>query len=127
MSAEALAIAPEAASDEASLAAAARRRINTHKRLVLLGQVAIFLFIVVGWQVSAMTGFIDQFFFGSPWGICVRLWTWALNGTAYGSFWLQIWVTLEESILGFAVGVTSGVFFGVLLGEVPYLSEVGGP
>jgi NitT/TauT family transport system permease protein len=127
MSAEALAIAPEAASDEASLAAAARRRINTHKRLVLLGQVAIFLFIVVGWQVSAMTGFIDQFFFGSPWGICVRLWTWALNGTAYGSFWLQIWVTLEESILGFAVGVTSGVFFGVLLGEVPYLSEVVGP
>lgn len=127
MSAEALAIAPEAASDEASLAAAARRRINTHKRLVLLGQVAIFLFIVVGWQVSAMTGFIDQFFFGSPWGICVRLWTWALNGTAYGSFWLQIWVTLEESILGFVVGVTSGVFFGVLLGEVPYLSEVVGP
>ena len=127
MTVVAMASNPEAASDEASLAAAARQRVKTHKQLVLLGQVAIFLVIVVGWQVSAMTGFIDQFFFGSPWGICVRLWTWALNGTAYGSFWLQIWVTLEESILGFVVGVASGVFFGVLLGEVPYLAQVVGP
>lgn len=127
MSVLAMASNPEVASDEASLAAAARQRLKTHKQLVLLGQVAIFLFIVVGWQVSAMTGFIDQFFFGSPLGICLRLWTWALNGTAYGSFWLQIWVTLEESILGFVAGVASGIFFGVLLGEVPYLAQVVGP
>lgn len=127
MSATTMTMDHEVASDEASLAAAAQQRKKTHKQLVLLGQVGIFLLIVVGWQVSAMTGFIDQFFFGSPWGICVRLWTWVLNGTAYGPFWLQIWVTLEESIMGFVVGVTSGVFFGVLLGEVPYLAEVVGP
>jgi NitT/TauT family transport system permease protein len=118
---------PQTASDEASLSAQAKARFRRHKQLVLLGQLAIFLFIVVGWEVSARTGFIDPFFFGSPWGICLRLYTWALDGTAYGSFWLQIWVTLEEAILGFIVGVTSGVFFGVLLGEVPYLADVIGP
>jgi NitT/TauT family transport system permease protein len=118
---------PQTASDEASLSAQAKARFRRHKQLVLLGQLAIFLFIVVGWEVSARTGFIDPFFFGSPWGICLRLYSWALDGTAYGSFWLQIWVTLEEAILGFIVGVTSGVFFGVLLGEVPYLADVIGP
>ena len=127
MSALSITTVPQTASDEASLSAQAKARMKRHKQLVMIGQGAIFLFIVVGWQVSALTGFIDPFFFGSPWGICVRLYTWALNGTAYGSFWLQIWVTLEESILGFIVGVTSGVFFGVLLGEVPYLAEIIGP
>lgn len=127
MSVASLSQAPEAASDEASLAARAQARILRHKRSVLLGQLAIFVFIVAGWQISAMTGFIDPFFFGSPWGICVRLYTWAMEGTAYGSFWLQIWVTLEESILGFIVGVSSGIVAGVLLGEIPYLAEVVGP
>ncbi len=117
----------EAASDEASLTTLAQQRAHRHKQQVLMGQAGIFVFIVAGWQISAMTGFIDPFFFGSPWGICVRLYTWAINGTAYGSFWLQIWVTLEESILGFIVGVTSGIFFGVLLGEIPYLAQVIGP
>lgn len=127
MSVMSLSQAPEAASDEASLAARAKERFRRHKQSVLFGQLVIFVFVVAGWQISTMIGFIDPFFFGSPWGICVRLYTWALNGTAYGSFWLQIWVTLEESILGFIVGVTSGVFFGVLLGQVPYLAEVVGP
>ena len=127
MSVASLSQAPEAASDEASLAARAQARILRHKRSVLLGQLAIFVFIVAGWQISAMTGFIDPFFFGSPWGICVRLYTWAMEGTAYGSFWLQIWVTLEESILGFIAGVSSGIVAGVLLGEIPYPAEVVGP
>lgn len=127
MSAEALASHAAAPSDEASLAAAARVRIHAHKRNVILGQAAILVVIVAGWQVAALTGFIDPFFFGSPWGIVVRLWDWMLNGTAYGSFWLQIWVTLEESILGFLVGVLSGIVVGVALGEIPYLAEVVGP
>lgn len=119
----------EAASDEASLAAQpqARAHRHRHRQMVPAGQMAIFLFIVAGWQIAALTGVIDPFFFGSPWGICVRLYTWALNGTAYGSIWLQIWVTLEESILGFIVGVTTGIFLGVLLDEIPYMAEVIGP
>lgn len=127
MSMQAIAAGPDAASDEASLAALARARIARHKRRVIAGQAAIFLFIVVGWEVSARTGFIDPFFFGSPVGIVIRLYDWAINGTAYGSFWLQIWITLEESILGFIVGVSSGIIVGVTLGEIPYLAEVVGP
>jgi NitT/TauT family transport system permease protein len=127
MSAEAISMGAGAASDEASLAAAAHTRAHRRRQQVVAGQIGIFVLIVAGWQIAALTGVMDPFFFGSPWGIVVRLWTWALNGTAYGSFWLQIWVTLEESILGFVVGVTSGVVFGVVLGEIPYLAAVIGP
>lgn len=124
MSAEALS---NHAGDEATLAAAARARIQRRRLQVLAGQITIFVVIIAGWQIGAMTGTLDPFFFGSPWGIVLRLWDWALNGTAYGSFWLQIGVTLEEALLGFVVGVTSGIVFGVALGEIPYLAEVVGP
>lgn len=127
MTAEAFAALDTSASDEASLAAAAQARLRRRRKQVLAGQVAIFVVIVAGWQIGALTGFIDPFFFGSPWGIVVRLWDWGLNGTAYGSFWLQIGVTLEEALLGFVAGVGSGIVFGVALGEIPYLAEVVGP
>lgn len=117
----------ETGQDEQSIAEQARLRLQQRKRQVILGQIGIFVFIAGGWQIAAMTGIIDPFFFGSPLGIVVRLWDWALHGTAYGPFWLQIWVTLEESILGFIVGVASGIVCGVALGEIPYLADVVGP
>ena len=113
--------------DESTISAQARARRTRHRQLVILGQAGIALVVILGWQIGAATGVIDPFFFGSPTGIVIRLADWAMNGTAYGSFWLQIWTTLEEALLGFAAGVTSGIFLGVLLGEIPYLAEVIGP
>ncbi|WP_019937616.1 ABC transporter permease subunit [Bordetella sp. FB-8] len=108
-------------------AAAARRSAQRRKRSVFLGRAALFVLVVGGWQLTTALGILDPFFFGSPSGIVMRLWDWIQHGTAYGSLWEQIWVTLEESLLGFAAGVSSGVVFGVLLGESPYLAEVIGP
>ena len=115
------------ANDEASLSAQARARLKRHRYLVILGQVTIAAVIILGWEIGARTGFIDPFFFGSPMGIVIRLIDWGINGTAFGSFWFQIWITLEEAFLGFVVGVSTGIFAGVLLGEIPYLAEVVGP
>ncbi|TNV10185.1 ABC transporter permease [Buttiauxella sp. B2] len=106
-----------------NLAQRARRR----KMLVLLGRIGLFVLTIGGWQLATVYGLVDPFFFGSPLGIALRLWDWIQHGTAYGSIWLQIGITLEESLLGFAVGVTSGIVFGVLLGEIPYLADVIGP
>jgi len=113
--------------DETSIAAKARLRAYRRRRLVLLGQLAAFVLVVGSWELLSDLHVIDPFFFGSPVGIVLRLADWAVRGTAYGSLWLQIWVTLEESLLGFVFGVASGVIFGVLLGEVPYLADVFGP
>ncbi len=127
MNAETIPTQIDTGADEASLAAAAQVRLARRRKQVIFGQVGIFAVLVATWQIGAMTGVIDPFFFGSPLGIVIRLYDWGLNGTAYGSFWLQIWVTLEESILGFIVGVSTGIIFGLLLGEIPYLAEVIGP
>ncbi|MBV8042290.1 ABC transporter permease [Pluralibacter sp.] len=104
-----------------------QQRAQRRKRHVLLGRAGVFLLIIGGWQLAAMLGWLDPFFFGSPKGIVLRLWDWVVHGTAYGSIWLQIGVTLEESLMGFAVGVLGGILFGVLLGEIPYLADVFGP
>ncbi len=119
--------APAPAADEETIAASARLRARRRRQSVLIGQLAAFLIVVGGWELASDLKFIDPFFFGSPLGIVLRLADWAVNGTAYGSLWLQIGVTLEESLLGFIVGVGSGIFFGVLLGEVRYLADVFGP
>lgn len=116
-----------ATGDEASIAARARVRAQRRKQLVLIGQVAVFIAVVGSWELLSDLKVIDPFFFGSPLGIVLRLVDWAVNGTAYGSLWLQIGVTLEESLLGFIVGVGTGILFGVLLGEIPYLADVFGP
>ncbi len=115
------------AADEETIAAIARRRAGRRKQLVLVGQLAAFIFVVGGWELLSDLNIIDPFFFGSPLGIVLRLADWAVNGTAYGSLWLQIGVTLEESLLGFIFGVGSGIIFGVLLGEIRYLADVFGP
>lgn len=119
--------ASSARTDEVSIAAAARARARRWRNLVFAGRIGLFALFVGSWEILSRIGIIDPFFFGSPLGIVLRLSDWMQHGTAYGPFWLQIWVTLEESLLGFAVGVLSGIFFGVLLGEVPYLAEVIGP
>jgi NitT/TauT family transport system permease protein len=116
-----------AADDAGSLAALARARLRRRKRQVRAAQAATILAILGGWEILSRMGVIDPFFFGSPFGIVARLGDWAINGTAYGSLWFQIWVTLEEAILGFAVGVILGVICGVTLGEVPFLADVFAP
>lgn len=106
------------------LALLAKKRAQRYRHMVLAGRIGTLIVFLGAWQILTDVKLIDPFFFGSPVGIIERLADWFVNGTAYGSFWYQIWVTMEESILGFTFGVLAGVFFGVLLGEIPLLSDI---
>jgi len=117
----------DAEGDEHAIALAARERRRRRKFLVLFTQVVVLVIILATWEFGTRFGLIDPFFFGSPTGIVLRLADWFANGTAYGPFWEQVWITLEEALLGFVFGVGSGVVLGVLLGEVPFLADVFGP
>jgi len=102
----------------------ARRR----RRIVVNSlRVGLLVFIIGGWELATRVGIIDKFFWGQPSGIWAQLVTWATQGTAQGPLWQQIAVTLEETVLGFLIGVVLGVFFGVLLGRVQFLADVLGP
>jgi NitT/TauT family transport system permease protein len=110
-----------------TLADLVRAKTRRRKMLVRGAQAAVIILALANWEILSRVGVIDPFFFGSPFGIVARLADWAVNGTAYGSLWFQIWVTLEESVLGFIVGVVLGVVCGVTLGEVPFLADVFAP
>jgi NitT/TauT family transport system permease protein len=99
-----------------------RRRI-----LVNILRVLILVVVVGGWELGAATGVIDSFFWGRPSGIWNQILKWIANGTAQGPLWQQIVTTLEETILGFAIGVISGIIFGVILGRNRFLADVLGP
>jgi NitT/TauT family transport system permease protein len=105
----------------------AEERRRRHRRVVLALRVVVLAVLLGGWELATETGLIDPFFFGQPSGIAAQLGRWLSNGTASGPLWEQVAVTLEETILGFAVGVVLGVFLGVLLGVNRTLAEVFGP
>ena len=129
---EQTATAPE--SKEVKSYAAARRRRNI---LVNVLRVLLIVVIIGGWELGTRwvidpnthppTTLIDKFFWGQPSGIWVQLVTWVTQGTAQGPLWEQIAVTLEETLLGFAIGVVLGIIFGVLLGQYRLLADVLGP
>src|SRR5689334_8150467 len=97
--------------------------LRRRRLLVNILRVLILVVVVGGWELGAATGVIDPFFWGRPSGIWNQLVKWITNGTAQGPLWQQIAVTLEETILGFAIGVVLGIIFGVILGRNRFLAD----
>jgi len=109
------------------LQAAARRATVRRKVWVRVGQLLVAVIVFGGWQWFTAVGWVDKFFFGQPlgiWNSLVHLFT---VGTAFGSIWENLWVTVQEALLGFLLGTAGGVVIGILFGSNRYLSSVFGP
>jgi NitT/TauT family transport system permease protein len=102
-------------------------RTRSHRRTkmwsVRFGLVVLWL---VSWELAA-SHWIDPFFYSKPSAIWGRLTDWFTTGTAFGSIWTQLAVTLEEAVLGFAIGAVAGVVLGILLGRARFAAEVAAP
>jgi sulfonate transport system permease protein len=98
-----------------------------HAVVVHSTQLAVLVVLIGGWQWLTSTGHLDPLLYGKPTGIVTRLHTWIRDGTAIGSLWQQIEVTLKEALIGFAIGTGLGIVTGVALGRIRFLSEVFGP
>jgi NitT/TauT family transport system permease protein len=112
---------------QAGLQAAGRRKARRGKTAVWFGRIALAIIVVGGWQWFTEAGWVDKFFFGQPsaiWAALTKLFT---DGTAFGSIWENLWVTVQEAFLGFLLGTVVGVVLGILLGSNKYLSSVVGP
>jgi len=116
----------EAAADF-SLDSLERRALASQQRrsgLVMALRIAIFVAVVSLWEISARLGWIDPFFFGQPSGVARQIYEWFTDGTSQGSIWLQMWVTIEETVLGFLIGSTAGIVCGIALGRNRFLADV---
>jgi NitT/TauT family transport system permease protein len=105
---------------EAVAARAARKRLFT----VYFWRYFILIVFLGGWELLSRTKLIDEFFFSRPSAIMARLWEWTTEGTSEGPLWFHLWVTMEESLLGFFTGSVAGVVAGIALGRNRMLSDV---
>ncbi|MEV7734880.1 ABC transporter permease [Streptomyces sp. NPDC088921] len=110
-----------------SAAAAARSAVRRRTALVWAGRIGLAVFVLGGWQAFTAWGIVDKFFFGQPSGIAQRLVDLFRHGTEFGSFYANIWTTIQEALAGFALGAVTGVVFGVALGQSRFLADVLGP
>src|SRR2546430_2911562 len=101
----------------------ARAKVRRHRMVVIVLRVLFAVVMLGSWEILSRTKTIDPFFFGRPSQIGQKIWTWATVGTPDGPLWDQVWVTVEEALLGFAIGVAAGVVFCVALGRITLLPE----
>ncbi|QGZ65650.1 ABC transporter permease [Paraburkholderia acidisoli] len=102
----------------------ARTRIRQRHALVIFLRVLVLVVVLGGWEVAGREQWIDPFFFSMPSLILLQIVDWLQNGTSQGPLLVQVWVTLEETVLGFLIGAVGGVVCGVLLGRNKLLSDV---
>ena len=98
--------------------------MRRHRRQVTVLRVVVLVVIIGGWEGAVLFDWLDPFFFGQPSGIAGRMFDWFTEGTAIGSIWEQIWVTMYEATLGFLIGAALGVVFGIALGRNRLLADV---
>jgi NitT/TauT family transport system permease protein len=102
----------------------AQKRIRQRQALVVGLRIVVLVVVLGGWELSARLKWIDPFFFSMPSAIFAQIVDWFVNGTAQGPLLTQVWVTLEETGMGFIIGSVAGVFSGILLGRNKLLSDV---
>ena len=120
-------LAEETGASEADIARVARSKARRRRQLVLLARVLTLVVVIGGWQLFTALKIVDPFFFGRPSGIALKVRDWVEHGTAYGSLWLQLGVTMKEALLGFGYGVSAGIVVGIVLGQNRFLADVVGP
>jgi NitT/TauT family transport system permease protein len=104
-----------------------KRRSRRRRVIVLVSQLALVVVLLGSWELAVRFKWIDEFLYGRPSGVYAQLRTWIENGTAAGSLGEQVWVTMEEALIGFFIGVTAGVVCGVGLGRIRFLADIFGP
>ncbi|OIJ99539.1 ABC transporter permease [Streptomyces monashensis] len=119
--------APAGNGAQASVETDARRKVRKRVTAMWTGRIVLGILVVGGWQAFTALGIVDKFFFGQPTGIVTRLIDLFQHGTEQGSYYADIWTTLQEALIGFAIGTVTGVVVGVALGQSRFLSDVLGP
>ncbi|HVR54154.1 MAG TPA: ABC transporter permease [Pseudorhodoferax sp.] len=102
----------------------AQRAIRGRRRMIIALRLAVLVVVLGGWELAASRKWIDPFFYSQPSLIWAQIVEWARDGTSQGSLWIQVAVTLEETVIGFLIGSIAGVVCGIALGRNKLLSDV---
>ena len=104
----------------------AQRRLRRRRNLIVTLRIAVLVVVLGGWELAARLKWIDPFFFSMPSLIFAQIQDWFVNGTSQGPLLTQVWVTLEETGIGFLIGSVAGVLCGIVLGRNKLMADVFG-
>ena len=94
--------------------------IRRQERLVINGgRLALLIVLLVGWQLLSGP-VLNPFFVSSP----EAIWRQALAWMADGTLWFHSAITIQETLLGLAAGVTTGIVAGFILGQQRVLGKI---
>jgi len=116
--------ATSAGATEAEIEARAIARMQRRRWIVLFWQVAILIGLIGSWEFTAQRGIIDPFFYSSPSAIWTRLVEMMTEGIEGISLWYHLWITMEESVIGFVLGSLGGIGAGIALGRNRMLGDI---
>ncbi|HEX7866114.1 MAG TPA: ABC transporter permease [Variovorax sp.] len=102
----------------------AQAAIRGRRRMIIALRLIVLVVALGGWEIAARLKWIDPFFYSMPSMIYDQLVEWMRDGTSQGSLWMQVAVTLEETVIGFLIGSIAGVLCGIVLGRNKLLSDV---
>ncbi|HDR9098313.1 TPA: ABC transporter permease [Burkholderia vietnamiensis] len=105
---------------------AAQRWLRRRRNLIVALRIAVLVVVLGGWELAARLKWIDPFFFSMPSLIFEQIQDWFVNGTSQGPLLTQVWVTLEETAIGFVIGSVAGVICGIVLGRNKLMADVFG-
>ena len=96
-------------------------------RLLLL-QALVAVVLIGAWHVVSNYPVVGEvknirFFFSTPGDVALRIWKFFYTGV----IWKHLWITLEETLLAFAIGAGSGVVIGFWFARQPLVAAVFDP
>lgn len=100
-----------------SAAAAETRRRNVRLRNIGIG-VAGFLALLLAWKLGVMVMKVPPYILPAPEKVFVALWSGiAVSPASPLGWYMPLWSTMSNALLGFLIGASLGLLFGSLMAE----------
>jgi NitT/TauT family transport system permease protein len=90
------------------------RRLDPRERPELVLVPGVFVVVIAAWEYLLGPLGIDEYVLPRPSRIAAAL----AGQLGDGLFWMHLWVTLRESLFGFAIGVAAAMLLGTLISQV---------
>lgn len=92
------------------------------KASIIITQIGIIIAFIVMWEIAANKEWIDSFIMSQPSRILKTLMNLSEN-----QLLMHLWVTCEETLIGFSLGVVMGSIIAIILWWSEFLSKVAEP
>jgi len=91
-----------------------------HRRLDIFLSIALFIFLIGGWEASVRFLHISSLLLPSPSSIVASL----IEGLVTNAYPYHTWITFYETVSGFGIGAILGLILGAAIAQFPLFDRV---